>query len=275
MRCLSPITIHAPKRKGHYAQVNVPCGKCYNCLVNKRSQMAYRLFNEAEHSQSNYFITLTYDDEHLFFKDNYAVLEKEEIQRWLKNLVQKCRDSYSVVVKYYLVGEYGFRHGRPHYHLHLFNLPPTIDIYNFCVSIWNKGGFYVGNTCGASAMYTTKHNLLKMLPSELNPNFVVEQIVPPFVFMSKGLGKHVLDDFVKKFPGGSLVTIPKYLSADGKKIPMPRYLRDKFNSYINNGIKVNLLYDHYRSEKNRKLYFDRKDINYDRDIPYMLSLIHI
>lgn len=234
MRCLAPILVKVPRlSKGCRQFVKVPCGKCYNCLVNERSQWAFRLFNQAENSTSNFFITLTYDNDHLPIttvnNKIYFILQKSFMQRWLKNLVQYLRKYYNVVVKYYLVGEYGWKNGRPHYHLHLFDFPEDLDLYEFLKIRWSFGGFFIGSTSGASAMYTTKHNIVKQLDSSLNPNYEVEKISPPFRLVSKGIGKHFKDSLVNCDSNGvTYFHNINYVSLDGNRIPCPRYY--KFNS---------------------------------------------
>lgn len=244
MRCLSPIYVTAPSllhstkyKKG--LRIAVPCGKCFNCLLNKRSQWAFRLSNEVENSSSNHFITLTYDDSYLpyKFKDDciYYVLDKKFIQRWLKNLVQYCRKYFGVVLKYYLCGEYGWKHGRPHYHMHLFNFPNDIDIYDFFQTRWPYGLVYFGSSTFGSSMYTTKHNIVKRLAVEFNPNYDVEQISKPFMLCSKGIGKSFLKSVQEELANGFInhYNLP-FVIFDGARIPTPRYYKQSIpNSRFN------------------------------------------
>ena len=80
-----------------------------------------RLLNEEIYSSSSYFVTLTYDDEHLPHDENgQAVVCKRDVQLWLKRL----RKKYGSGIRYFLNSEYG-ELGRPHYHAIIFNLPST------------------------------------------------------------------------------------------------------------------------------------------------------
>jgi len=65
-----------------------------------------------EHSE-NLFITLTYSDENLPAKSS---LKKKHLQLFLKKLRKRLKSK----IRYFAVGEYGDRKGRPHYHLILF-----------------------------------------------------------------------------------------------------------------------------------------------------------
>lgn len=48
-----------------YDTIEVPCGKCINCLKNRQNALASRFYAEAEKSGRLSFVTLTYNDEHL------------------------------------------------------------------------------------------------------------------------------------------------------------------------------------------------------------------
>lgn len=80
---------------------------------------SFRLQQEMKYSDSAYFITLTYDDEHVPSRVN-----KEDPQKFLKRFRKLI---YPARVRYFLVSEYGEKFGRPHYHLLLFNYPYGVD----------------------------------------------------------------------------------------------------------------------------------------------------
>ena len=58
--------------------VVIKCGKCKECLNEKKMNMYYKIKKEIELNKNNIFITLTYDNEN--FKD----LNKKDIQDFLK-----------------------------------------------------------------------------------------------------------------------------------------------------------------------------------------------
>lgn len=107
MRCISPIYV----RK---AGQSVPCGKCAFCLKKAIDAWCLRLAHEMEDSTSAFFVTLTYNDDHLPEGEN---LSKRDVQLFLKRL--RARNQY---LRYFLVGEYGTQGTRPHYHAVLFNI---------------------------------------------------------------------------------------------------------------------------------------------------------
>lgn len=75
---------------------NIPCGHCMECRISKSKEWANRIMFEAEQWEENYFITLTYDDNHLPYRDWFydadgcvqegACLDKTELQNFMKKL---------------------------------------------------------------------------------------------------------------------------------------------------------------------------------------------
>lgn len=68
-------------------------------------------------SDASWFVTLTYSDD---FKPSDGSLVKRDVQLFLKRLRKAFPGQH---IRYFLVGEYGKLHLRPHYHLILFGLP--------------------------------------------------------------------------------------------------------------------------------------------------------
>ena len=114
----------------------IPCGQCTGCKLRKRKDWSTRMELEAysHDKESIWFITLTYDDEHVptqdtetgeIFKGGVNVwrdaserprtvqtLSVEDVQLFMKRL----RKAVSGPLRYFLVGEYGDNTSRPHYH---------------------------------------------------------------------------------------------------------------------------------------------------------------
>ena len=45
--------------------VEIPCGKCSGCRLQKSREWANRCMLELQYHKSSYFVTLTYDEEHV------------------------------------------------------------------------------------------------------------------------------------------------------------------------------------------------------------------
>ena len=117
MKCISPITLKIQNPLNKDGKVIVPCGKCMNCLTNRRESWIIRLIEEFKTKKAT-FLTLTYNDENLVYADGEKpTLSKRDVQLFLKRLRKSLKKS----IKYYCVGEYGTRTNRPHYHFILFN----------------------------------------------------------------------------------------------------------------------------------------------------------
>lgn len=102
-------------------QIGIPCGKCIGCRLDYSRTWADRMMAEASLYESNYFITLTYDDKYLPEKrENSPIhsLSKRDGQLFIKRLRKALPDQK---IRYFMCGEYGPTSMRPHLHLILFN----------------------------------------------------------------------------------------------------------------------------------------------------------
>lgn len=214
MKCPGPISIPRPGGNGNFDRITVPCGKCEFCLENKRNAWSFRVQQEARHSGSAYFVTLTYSEENLP-KTEFGIptLDKQDLQLFLKLLRMKVeRNAPGSKIRYYLCGEYGPEGMRPHYHIIIFNLP--LKIAEKIPSVWKKGYVTVGILTDARIHYVTKYFLTK--------NKYPEGSVKPFNMMSlkPGIGYQYLErtgnyhkknlDFTVRFKSGHKLKIPKY-----------------------------------------------------------------
>lgn len=185
MRCLCPIPVRSKTGKLSY----VPCGRCYACLTNERSNWIFRLKQEFKDCKSAYFITLTYDDEHLPFTDFFddssePTLRKSDVKRFLHDF----RNTLDYPVRYFLVGEYGENFERPHYHLALFDFQgDNIKLSEHIEKYWPYGGHHILYLSGALIGYITKYMLKKF---DFDESSHSDDFEKPFRLMSKGLGRN-------------------------------------------------------------------------------------
>lgn len=79
-KCFNPrsIKLNRPiERTGELLMyVNVPCGKCENCIKNRRMQWCFRMEEEMSVSKTAYFVTMTYDEENVPWNYGQTVLLK-------------------------------------------------------------------------------------------------------------------------------------------------------------------------------------------------------
>jgi len=177
MPCKKPILIN---------ESYVKCGQCKNCL--KQKSREWVLQKEARYSQSGYFVTLTYSDENLPIvqvknEDRYVnTLVKRDVQLFMKRL-RKENDKYtndcSLKIRYFLVGEYGTKTRRAHYHALIFNI--TKKAVEKVQKVWSKGHVKIGDINIKTIHYVTNYMLTKNID-------VLEGQQKPFMLSSRRNG---------------------------------------------------------------------------------------
>lgn len=221
---MSPFTL-----KDTNTGVQVPCGKCPNCRSNRASAWSFRLMQEEKVSFSSYFITLTYNTDHvpILKTSGYMSLNKSDLQKFFKRL----RKLSTIPIRYYAVGEYGGKTFRPHYHIILFNSNPCDVARAWSLDNKSLGDVHYGSVTEASVGYTLKYITKRpRIPVHQNDDRERE-----FSLMSKGLGKNYLSkEMINYHLGLGYVDQQGVINDrmnctlyDGKKISMPRYYKDK------------------------------------------------
>lgn len=187
-------------------KVLVPCGQCIGCRLDYSRQWATRCVLESIFHEFNYFVTLTYADEHIShcyclpsvdlatgeaFPSSRPSLVYRDIVLFNKRLRAFFDRELNVQgIRFYGAGEYGPLNMRPHFHVIYFNFPLP-DLYpwskNFngdilyrsdiLESLWPFGFVTVGlvnwNTCAYVARYMTKKH------KGLDSDYYVEAGVHP------------------------------------------------------------------------------------------------
>lgn len=213
MKCINPITLKD--------DTVVPCGYCGNCVRRKQQEWSIRIGIEEEHCFSSYFITLTYSNETLPMKDGVSQLCMADTQKFLKRLRKFQNKQFDGLepIRYYLVGEYGEKYGRAHYHAIIFNLIPK-SVSNL-EEIWGKGRVHIGRVTPASVNYVTSYVITR---------YHYPGREPPFSTMSKkpGLGYQYLTQSSINFHNYGQID---FLSRYGVKRALPRYYFDRLFDY--------------------------------------------
>ena len=198
------------------------CGSCYACKSNRIQGWIFRLEQELKVSTTAYFITLTYATEKVPITQNgLLTIQKRDLQLFFKKLRKDNVES----IKYFACGEYGSKTIRPHYHIILFNAKQQTIQEN-----WVHGHVHYGDVNSTSIAYTLKYIFKDKANFRLND---LDDRSPEFQLQSKGLGKNFLTDNLKSWynqwwqPGVN--EVPPYYAPgkDGKKIPLPRYYKEK------------------------------------------------
>lgn len=219
---------------GHAERIRVRCNHCENCKAHRAQEWCLRLELESKYWPEAVFVTLTYDDlhlplhaidGHLFFSDE-EIKENPELEVFyeptlraehLSAFVKRLRKRTSLKIRYYGVGEYGTRRGRPHLHLIIFGLPYITDCVKDIEESWPFGFVQVKpffrETCGYVAGY-----IQKKLYGDKKYTFAL----PEFMRCSQHIGEQWLWDNRYMFSDDH-----PFINMHGYKYGLPRQFRKK------------------------------------------------
>lgn len=228
--------------------IQVPCGQCIGCRLERSRQWAIRCVHEArqhEDVNGNAFITLTYRDERV---PPGASLNKIHFQKFMKRL----RKALSPIkIRFFHCGEYGEINARPHYHACIFGYSfpdkeflkntdtgEKLYISKILVDAWiepdgkdlpppnNWVGYYnpksygystIGNVTFESAAYVARYITKKITGDKAESHYAGRD--PEYTTMSRrpGIGKNWYDEFNGDvFPSDEVVL-------RGKQMRPPRF----------------------------------------------------
>lgn len=206
--------------------LELPCGRCIGCRLERSRQWAVRCMHEASLYERNCFVTLTYSD------DSVTSLDYRDFQLFMK----RVRGWFSPVrVRFYMAGEYGEDFSRPHFHALLFNCdfpdklywsksPSGEDQYRSAIleRLWPQGFSTIGAVTFRSAAYVARYVQKKVMGQGASVHYSDADGVirtPEFNRMSldPGIGAGWLAKFNMDVSREGLVVV------DGVEVPIPRY----------------------------------------------------
>jgi len=232
----NPINIKGEEKHS----IQVPCKKCARCLERRKLEWGFRMGIEMAQSKTAYFVTLTYDTNHVpINKYGIKTLNNKEhineetgeitggdLTRFFKRLrVNQERSEItwehfynrllpSDKIKYYAAGEYGSLRKRPHYHAIIFNASQSI-----IEKSWSYGGTHVVPANEATISYVMKY-LDKTIGSKHDKRKEKE-----FNTMSEGIGIAYIQK--NQLWHKNNLDVLFVTTMQGFKIPMPEYYRKK------------------------------------------------
>lgn len=213
--------------------MQVPCGQCIGCRLERSRQWAVRCSHEASLHASNCFITLTYRDADL---PRDGSLDVTVFQKFMKRL----RKKYGEGIRFYHCGEYGSQFGRPHYHACIFGFDfpdkylwkqtdrgdrlfrsPSLE------ELWPYGHSSIGDVTFQSAAYVARYITKKVTGDQAEKHYTrfntvtgeIYQLKPEYCTMSRrpGIGRGWFEKFkTDVFPND-------YVVMRGKKMRPPKY----------------------------------------------------
>lgn len=238
-----------------------PCGQCMPCRINRRQEWTFRLLLELRQRAYTYFVTLTYDNEHL---PDGNTLVKKDYQDFLKRL----RKRLGFKIRYWVTGEYGEKYGRPHYHFLIFSddfVNVDFDHKGKIIDsefhkAWTDGSGLIGlvdvhviPSVGdglAVARYCAGY-VLKKLTTRKSMDRVNDNRLPEFGHGSRRPGIGLDSDSINSITNAmkKIGVAPEHidykgvikstkdlymLRLNGKKYPVGRYLRKKLEAKFGN-----------------------------------------
>jgi len=221
-------------------EIQIPCGQCIGCRLERSRQWAIRCVHEASLYDDNCFITLTYNNDCL---PRDGSLDVTDFQKFMKRL----RKTTDAKIRYYHCGEYGQSCaicgrnlndcqesgctfvktlGRPHFHACIFNfdfddkiLYTTNNGINVYTSktlsrLWPFGHSTVGDVTFESAAYTARYITKKVLGATA-PDYYQNK-KPEYTTMSKGIGSGWFELFYDDLSNDKCVI-------NGKEVKIPKF----------------------------------------------------
>ena len=218
MICLYPVTVDL----GDVKQT-VACGRCAHCRITKNQHWSLRCILESKTHRDNTFLTLTYSDE---FLPPGGSLKPEDVTLWLKRFRVVLARQYGVKIRYFLVGEYGERKGRPHYHLIVFGADAAL-VEAVSLQTWKMGRVKSLPFEKGAAGYVAQYTLKKMTKEDderlagRHPEYARQSRNP-------GLGqKYIRQRLIPILKRNPNFIHNNTLRIHGKKYPLDRYIRNE------------------------------------------------
>lgn len=251
MPCYRPLDAYRTTKKGKTGKIQItfkrsesagialqlPCGRCIGCRLDKSREWAIRMVHEASLHEENCFLTLTYRDADL---PGDLSLDKDHFQKFMKRM----RKHYAPKrIRFFHCGEYGNSPyetlGRPHYHAiifghdfqdkELFSNREGNKLYTSreLDLLWKKGFATVGAVTWQSAAYVARYVTKKMTGDKGDYHYYKASPVtgelfpvePEYATMSRrpGIGRDWYEKYsTDLFPHDHVVH-------DGKELKIPRY----------------------------------------------------
>lgn len=251
MNCATPILLRHPHTK---EPMEVPCGNCISCRVNRQSDLIFygtrEIQTQYKKGFANSMVTLTYNDLHLpLSHSGHPTLRKKDVQLFLKRLRKYISNHYKELklpqnhkFKYMYSGEYGGQTNRPHYHIIFFGLSKT-QLTHILPKVWKSGLFEFSTKKEKIVMgrpeievldsgglrYVTKYITKGYKGKAWKKTLEHLGIEPEFICRSQKIGYEWIEQHAEE-----IIENEGFYNKDGKRQMVPRLVRKKL------GIKPDL-----------------------------------
>lgn len=226
----------------------IPCGRCHECRLKYSRDWATRMVLEMKEHESSYFVTLTYDEDHVHrtplfdvetgeYLGDTLTLCKDDLAPFMKRLRRALEYYGKPPIRFYAAGEYGDKTLRPHIHIIVFGLQLD-DLQplrksrlgnqcwasEFLQKLWPYGQVVVNETSWQACAYVARYVMKKQYGAGADV-YKVLGIEPEFAQMSRrpGIGRKWYDEhkhdlylsdedkiYLETVTGGMTVQPPAY-----------------------------------------------------------------
>lgn len=235
----------------HRNYIELPCGRCIGCRLKYSRDWADRCIMEMPYHESSFFVTLTYDNEHIPVNPYFESMDDMEdgvclesptlrpidvslfIKKLRRHLDYHCPDH--APISYFACGEYGDLTHRPHYHLIIFGLQlQDLEFYkksklgfnyynsHLLTSLWQKGHVVVADCNWQTCAYVARY-ILKKQTGPKSEIYKLYNYEPEFCRMSRrpAIGRRFFEDHFDELYGNDFVSIAT--AEGGHKVRPNRY----------------------------------------------------
>lgn len=202
-----------------------------------------RMMMEMQGHKESAFLTLTYNDQSLPREDfgKMPTLRKKHAQDFLKRLRKRLEPHR---IRYFLVGEYGERTQRPHYHAAIFGLQGSASVMMNRLS--NTPSFAESTVSAAWGLGFCQTGILAKESMEYIAGYVVKKMTamddqrlngrePEFSLKSASLGSGMIDEMASGLLAHDLSRmpdVPSVIRIDGKLWPIGQTLKRRLRERI-------------------------------------------
>lgn len=249
--------------------VPIGCGKCIECMKQKKRNWQVRLLEEIKHDRTGKFVTLTFSEEALEclskdveIKNMDSIIENEIATLAIRRFLERWRKKHKKSVKHWLITELG-HNGTERIHLHGIIFTNEIeDIKN----IWKYGHIWIGEYVNEKTInYIVKY---------CNKLDTQHKGYVPKIMTSAGIGKKFIeriDSKINRFNGEE--TKEYYRTNDGLKLSLPIYYRNKiYTEEERQLLWINKLNQQVRYVGGEKIDVSNNEEEYNRTLEYYRKL---
>ncbi len=214
--------------------IQLPCGRCIGCRLERSRQWAIRCIHEQTLHDESCFITLTFDEENVDYKKS---LIKKDFQKFMKRLRKRYKGRK---IRFLHAGEYGEKNQRPHHHAILFGIDfedkQFHNVRNKCTvykseilkKLWPFGLSEIGEATFESMAYVARYCCKKQSDKQIyktNSKLLNDGRVKEYNTMSRnpGLASGWLDKY-----GESSVWNTDSIVIRGKEMKPPSFYTKKY-----------------------------------------------